>query len=200
MWTPKRVLLLSAGMALFLAAYFVYAFFLGRLDGLPPLPQGLLAGPIGPDSPVFIGDSDIDKKLQQAFGTQCPQVKKRIKFEVRKKNLVITAGEASFKEPDGKVKLTDFSVALFKDHAESKFPEITTITSDFAFLTFEEPIRLMDMSKGKITDGEFLAAISSSSTTIALRRPMTIWKYWWTMSRCITKNAMPRSGPMDSSN
>ena len=67
----------------------------------------------------------------------------RIKLQVQKKGLVIAAAEASFKEPDGRVKLTDFSVALFKDYPDGKLrdsiPEINTIQSDTAFLSFDEP-------------------------------------------------------------
>ena len=39
MWTPKRVLLLVLGIVVFTSAYVVYAHFLGRVDGLPPLPE-----------------------------------------------------------------------------------------------------------------------------------------------------------------
>ena len=38
MWNSKRILLLGLGFALFLAGYVVYAYFLGGIDGLPPLP------------------------------------------------------------------------------------------------------------------------------------------------------------------
>src|SRR5262249_28805823 len=87
------------------------------------------------------------------------QCKMRIKLEVRKKGLVIAAAEASFKEPDGRVKLTDFSVAMFKDSPDAKFqggvPEINTIQSDYAFLTFDEPITSpMDMNRAHIIGGE----------------------------------------------
>src|SRR5882724_10286002 len=83
----------------------------------------------------------------------------RIKLEVRKKGVVIAAAEANFKEPDGRVKLIDFSVALFKDSADGKLrdsiPEINTIQSDSAFLSFDEPISSpMDMNKAHIVGGE----------------------------------------------
>jgi hypothetical protein len=38
MWTPKRILLLVLGFVTFWLAYGVYAYFLGGVDGLPPLP------------------------------------------------------------------------------------------------------------------------------------------------------------------
>ena len=39
MWNPKRATLLVAGFVLFVVCYFVYAYFLGGIDGLPPLPM-----------------------------------------------------------------------------------------------------------------------------------------------------------------
>jgi hypothetical protein len=39
MWTPKRLLLLVAGFGLFFGSYQIYVHFLGRYDGLPPLPE-----------------------------------------------------------------------------------------------------------------------------------------------------------------
>ena len=160
MWTPKRVLLLSAGIAIFLSGYAVYAFFLGGIDGLPPLQEGFLPSPLGPVDLVKMGDnefSDIDKKLQLAFGQQCTQISRPFKFEITKKNLVVSAAEANFKEPDGRVKLTDFSVALFKPHPErrDRSPEITTVTSNTAYLTFDQKIESpTDMSKARIVGGE----------------------------------------------
>ncbi|HYV39575.1 MAG TPA: hypothetical protein VE988_28060, partial [Gemmataceae bacterium] len=154
MWTPKRILLLSGGLALFIAGYTVYAFFLGGIDGLSPLPEAYgraIGDPIIPPS----ADSDVDRKLQLAFGQQCPQMKQPYKFEDRKKGMVVAAAEASFKEPDGRVKLTDFSVAIYKDHTDGSFPEINTITSNHAFLEFDVKIKdPTDMSKGKIIAGE----------------------------------------------
>ena len=43
MWTPRRVLLLIFGVAVFGLAFGVYSRFLGWIDGLPPLPGELLA-------------------------------------------------------------------------------------------------------------------------------------------------------------
>src|SRR5207244_8329377 len=95
-WTPKRVLLLGTGAAVFLVGYITYAFFLGGIDGLARLPEALEAGtPIPPPAGSDNSDSDIDKKLRLAFGKECRQCKMRIKLEVRKKGLVIAAAEAS---------------------------------------------------------------------------------------------------------
>ena len=45
-WTPKRVLLVLAGFALFFTTYQVYAnvLGLGGIDGLTPLPEAQRAG------------------------------------------------------------------------------------------------------------------------------------------------------------
>ena len=43
MWTPRRVVLLLGGVLLFAGAYGFYAHCLGWLDGLPQLPERLLA-------------------------------------------------------------------------------------------------------------------------------------------------------------
>ena len=40
MWTPKRILLMTLGLVLFLASYLCYTSYLGGVDGLPPLPEG----------------------------------------------------------------------------------------------------------------------------------------------------------------
>jgi hypothetical protein len=156
MWTPKRVLLLGLGALVFLVGYGIYAFFLGAIDGMPPLPEDFFPGPLR-----FIEStpqsSDVDEKLIKAFGPKCPQLSKRIKFEVRKKHLAIAASEISTSESDGRVKLTDFACAMFKENMENKesWPEITTVTSDFAFLTFDQPItNALDMNKAKLIGGE----------------------------------------------
>jgi hypothetical protein len=146
--------LLGVGIAFFLVGYGVYAFFLGGIDGLAPLPDDYQIGDVGPLPPAP-PDEEIDRKLQMAFGPQCPQIKKTIKFEVRKKGMVIAATQAYFNEPDGRVKLIDLSLALFKDKFGAKIPEINTLQSDVAWLTFDQPIRSpTDTSKAKIVGAE----------------------------------------------
>ena len=39
MWTPKRILILVGGLIFFLIGFAVYTYFLGAIDGLPPLPD-----------------------------------------------------------------------------------------------------------------------------------------------------------------
>ena len=52
MWTPKRVLLLASGFAMFFAAYAVYAQALGGIDGLPALPERYFQRPPGDGPPA----------------------------------------------------------------------------------------------------------------------------------------------------
>src|SRR5437016_4744810 len=142
-WTPKRVLLLAIGFALFSAAYLVYAHFLGGINGLPPLPESY--------GPIKNGDADrrilkepreneADQKLRIAFGPDCDEVKNRnIKVELQSRGMVLAAQEIKFL--DGRVKLTPFSLAIFgKDGDANKFPEINTVQCKEATLTFDKPV------------------------------------------------------------
>jgi lipopolysaccharide export system protein LptA len=157
-WTPKRILLLAVGFALFSAAYLVYAHFLGGINGLPPLPDDY--GPIvdGPQR-VVPGEreNEADRKLGIAFGPDCDEVKNRnIKVELQSRGMVLATQAIKFE--DGKVKFVPFSLAVFgKDRDGATFPEITTIQSREARLTFDKPVNNiaeMGSTVRKITAGE----------------------------------------------
>jgi hypothetical protein len=60
-WTPRRVLMLIKGVILCLVGYAVYAFCLGSIDGLPPLPPEFLPIP-GPDEPRALTDRERTAK------------------------------------------------------------------------------------------------------------------------------------------
>jgi hypothetical protein len=140
-WTPKRVLLLSLGFAVFFAAYLVYASFLGGINGLPPLPLECLpsadAEPVNPPPPR---KNQVDQKLRMAFGEDCRELKRAIKLEVRAHGIVLTADQFVI-EKDGRVLLKPFSIALFgKSVGPDGTPEINTIRSDEAYLTFDRPV------------------------------------------------------------
>ncbi len=160
MWTPKRILLLVLGFTLFLGCYIVYAVFLGGIDGLPPLPPGYAYTDDPPPLPPRPAESEVDRKLRLAFGQECHQVHKPYRLENRKKRLVL-AFETFNTEPDGRLKLTPFSVAMFAEpRKDQPLPEINTIESDFAYLTFDQPVaNLTEISSRKIVAGELVGKI-----------------------------------------
>ena len=154
MWTPKRVILLVAGIAVFLTGFEVYAYFLGGIDGLPPLPAFYQPAP---GSPVRVAEppreSETDRKIRQAWGTDCEEVHRPIKLDVRSKNMVLATNDVKIdEEHDGRVKLIGFSLAVFgKNAGDAAFPEINTIKSGVAYLTFDQPVNSpMEMTNRKI--------------------------------------------------
>jgi hypothetical protein len=173
MWTPKRVLLLVASLAVFLTGYEVYAHFLGGIDGLPPLPAAYVADPLRPhiDLPPQ-KESDADRKLRQAFGSECDEVKRPIKLDVRSRRMVLATTQVKVDEPDGRVKLFDFSLALWGNNAgDVAYPEINTITSEFAYITFDRPVsNPMEMTNRKIIACELRGSLKKPITIINNRR------------------------------
>lgn len=162
MWNSKRILLLGLGFAIFLVGYCVYAYFLGGIDGLPPLRADLLPG-IGPGPGIDAlpqVDAEVDRKLAIAFGAGSADINRTIKLEVRKKGLVIASDQMTI-ESDGRVKLTPLRLALFREEkADCQFPEVNTISSDNAWLTFDQPIANMtDIGTRKIVGAELKGGI-----------------------------------------
>jgi hypothetical protein len=170
-WTPKRVLLLVSGFVLLLAAYWAYAHFLGGIDGLPALPEEYepYVGPANESGPPPASTNSADDKLRQAFGEECPELNDPIRLEVRSKGMVLAArefrivkeGDPDWKEHAGQVCLPQVSLALFsKDTGDGKFPEINTVRSDIAYLTFDQPITSpAEMGKHKIVGGELIGNV-----------------------------------------
>jgi len=155
MWTPKRVLLLVAGIAVFLTGYEVYAYFLGGIDGLPPLPVVFLPVPPGAPHPPAPPprESDADRKLRQAFGAECAEATRPIKMDVRSRRMVLATNEVIIgDELDGRVRLNDFSLAIWGNNlGDAAYPEINTIKSDKALLTFDQPVtNPMEMTNRKL--------------------------------------------------
>jgi hypothetical protein len=156
-WTPKRILLLTAGFFLFFTTYAVYAHFLGGIDGLPALPREYWPSD---DPPVIepwdFHPGDADRKLIQAFGQDCVEVKERtIKLFIKDKGMVLATNEFGI-EADGRVKLKPFSIAIFgKDRDSFRFPEINTVRCKEAYLKFDRPITSpTEMGNRKIIGGE----------------------------------------------
>jgi hypothetical protein len=140
-WTPKRILILIATLTLFLTGFGVYAHFLGNIDGLPPLPPGYeWAGPsdlpqLPPPDP-----SDVDKKLAMSYGTDCEEIRRRIKLDLRSKGWCLAANDFET-TPDGRVELKPFSACIFpKQRGDGKFPEINTVQCEVAYLTLDRRV------------------------------------------------------------
>lgn len=155
MWTPKRILLLAGGFVLFVSAYLVYANFLGGIDGLPPLPEaywpGQVAGPLV--EPPYPLQNNAEKLLRQAFHDDERVLKCPFKLEVNARGLVLAFGHYQIR--DGGVELAPFYVAIFgKDKGDGKPPEVNTVKSKTAFITFDRPINnIYEMNNRKIVEG-----------------------------------------------
>lgn len=163
MWTPKRILLLFGGLTLFLIGFGVYAYFLGGIDGLQPLPQEYILSAEIVELPPPLDDlePEADRKLRLAFGNECPEINRTVKVDVKKKGLTF-ASEQFILQPDGRVCFKPCSLALFgKEHAKTGFPEINTVRSEAAYLTFDRPISsLADIGNRKIVGAELNGAIT----------------------------------------
>ncbi len=156
MWTHKRVVLLLIAFAGFVSAYVVYAQLLGlgAIDGLPPLPADF--GPCVYTDPLPPRPENVaDQRLRQAFGEECPELKRALKLEVRKRGAVVAADYFTILD-DGRVKVQPFSVAMFgKTQNPGQPPEINTIRSDVAYLTFDRPITSpMEINHCNLTGAE----------------------------------------------
>lgn len=142
MWTPKRILILIAGLVMFLSGYGVYAYFLGGIDGLPPLPKEYLPGEgtLRIDSNGKVRVLPIDQKLVWAFGPDCSELKRSIKLDLTSKGWGLAADQFD-PLPDGRVKLVPFSAFIMpKKQPLDKFPEINSLRCDEAYLTLDRPI------------------------------------------------------------
>ena len=144
-WTPKRVLILLSGMTLFLAGYFVYAYFLGGIDGLPVLPEIYVLTPgVAPDWFDPDGgnnEGETERKLKWAFGAESEEAKRPIKLDLRSRRLLLAAKEFTIVKEDGRVKLSLFSAALFGEQkGDGSFPEINIVQSEIAYLTLDQPV------------------------------------------------------------
>lgn len=148
MWTPKRVVLLVLGFAAFLAAYLVYGWRLGSIDGLPPLPEAYWP-PECEDNPrpMVLPPrlSSVDQKLRQAFGQGVPELDRPIKIEFRARNMLLAAGqcliEAEGRAESRRVRLAPVSIALFsKDRGDGRPAEINTVRGQLAILTLDRPV------------------------------------------------------------
>jgi lipopolysaccharide export system protein LptA len=174
-WTPKRILLLALTVTLFFAGYLCYGRYLGGVDGLPPLPQAYWrpANPNGRVKPGVRspkGPAALVRKLEEAFGKDCPEIRHTIKIEVQSRGLILIAENFEFVE--GRVKLVTPSVAIYgKARGEDGTPEINTVRGKVAYLTFERPIQtLADMGKYRIIAGQIAGNVRIVNNRRTLNR------------------------------
>jgi hypothetical protein len=140
---------------MFLSGYGVYAYFLGGIDGLPPLPPEFCERGELRDLPVEPPENAIDGKLRLAFGNDCKELKMMIKLDLRRKGWGLAADQFD-PEPDGRIKLTPFSAFIMgKRKGEDNIPEIHTVRCDEAYLTLDKPINNMaELGSRKIVEVE----------------------------------------------
>ena len=159
MWTPRRILLLACCFVSFFTMYLGYAYTeVGRIDGLPPLPEAFWPNP-NPDLERPVVDSKqtasrLDLRLKEAFGADCKEQKWPIRLEDHRRNMLIAAEQ--FQVRDGKVYLTPLSIALYgKKKGEGIPVEINTIRATVAVLTFDRPVSsFSEISTRKIAEAE----------------------------------------------
>lgn len=157
MWTPKRILLLIAGFLFFFTCYQVYSFFLGRYDGLAPLPAEYRPNanqPIAAPLANASGQNSALTGLKEAFGEKCEEINRSI-FEWRNQGIIIAYDQRKLL-PNGRLLLSKVSVAIFSQNQdEQKGREINTIRGDEAEIEFERPIyKPSDVSRNKPIAGE----------------------------------------------
>ncbi|MBO0699515.1 MAG: hypothetical protein J2P46_14055, partial [Zavarzinella sp.] len=164
MWTPRRIFLGLVGLLAVAASYFGYARFLGTFDGLPPLPErfqntGRTLQPISYPR----GGTSLERKLELAFGLNCPELHYAIKTEAHEKGVILAAINFEIipagKERAGWLKLWPLSLAAFgKKIGEDGTPEINTLYADLAYIQFDKPVKaLTDLSGRKIVAAELHA-------------------------------------------
>jgi lipopolysaccharide export system protein LptA len=155
-WTPRRVLLLAAGVVVFIAAYVTYAQALGGIDGLPALPDRYRPRDPGPQTITPPHTTPIEERLQQAFGRDCPELKMPIKIE-SPRGIVVASRDYRF-SPDGReMWLKPISMAIFSKAVGKAYPEINTIRGETATLIFDQPISSpLDMARRHIVGAVLL--------------------------------------------
>ncbi len=139
MWTPKRILILLGGMLIFLIGFGVYSFFLGAIDGLPPLPSEY-HWTDGSAATMHPGPDRRDIKLKESFGLECKEIYWSIKADLPKKGWGFAAQKFEILT-DGRVKLSPFSAYVYSKARPKERSEINTVRCDEAILTLDRPVR-----------------------------------------------------------
>ncbi|MFO0879540.1 MAG: LptA/OstA family protein [Gemmataceae bacterium] len=172
MWTPKRIVILSACFVAFFMVYLGYAYTsVGRIDGLPPLPEVYWPDQDRVELPAQIHRSDkLTQKLKLAFGANAKELKWAIRLDISSRGMVLAAEQ--FEVRDGRVCLTPLSVAIVgKEKNDGQPPEIHTIRGDIAYLKFDRPVtNFSEITSRKIHEAELSGRIEVASNRRRLQR------------------------------
>jgi lipopolysaccharide export system protein LptA len=167
-WTPKRLALMLVIFVGLVSAYGVYGHFLGGIDGLTPLPEDFWP-PEGAVEPIMVAaahSNKAERMLEQAFSKDCDELSRINKLEIPSRHMVLAVDrfEPVHDDPQGKrngqVLLEPFSVATFGKETAGAYPEINTIKSKQAYLTFDHPISsISEIGKAKIVGAELIGDV-----------------------------------------
>ncbi len=160
MWTPRRILLYTLCLFGFSLSYLGYsATSVGRMDGLPPLPEAYW--PEKGDPGIFhpVTRAPITEKIKQAFGPKCEELKRPIRLDMSSRNMVLCADE--FRVAKGRVVLTPISIAVF-GKARGDLPvEINTLSGMVCWLTFDRPVSsFSEIGSRKLVEAEIQGKIN----------------------------------------
>src|SRR5438067_8079035 len=159
--SPRRMLLLLAGVLAFGVVYTVYARALGWLDGLPQLPAAMLNHRKGDFIPPPRLVSPTVERLKEAFGDTCREqddqaYPTKLEFRNGESSIVLASGTPPF-TGEKRVTLSPFSLAVFGKprpallRQPGEVTEISTFHADKAVLEFDTPINgIGDMNKAKL--------------------------------------------------
>jgi lipopolysaccharide export system protein LptA len=178
MWTPKRIIMLSGCFLAFFVFYLSYAYTaLGRMDGLPPLPEAYW-----PNTPLDLnppggnhGENQLTRKIKRAFGAKCKELNRPIRLDIASRNMVLCAEQFELK--DGRVSLAEPSLAMFgKDKKDGLAVEINTLSGRTAMLTFDRPVHnFSEINNRKITEAEIVGNIEIRSNRRRAERDQDLY-------------------------
>ncbi len=172
MWTPKRILLVSACFLAFFTAYLAYSFtYIGRIDGLPPLPEIYQFESSAELPPARKPRSDkLTEKLRQAFGPNAKELNWAIRIDIHSRDMLVCAEQ--FEVIEGRVCLTPLSIAILGKEKNDGLPrEIHTIRGDLAYLEFDRKVtNFSEIASRKITRAELSGRIEVVSNRRRLER------------------------------
>jgi hypothetical protein len=162
MWTPRRVVLLLAGVLFFGGSYAGYARLLGWLDGLPQLPEKFQRQAAPGLLPPERATSPTVERLKEAFGPDCPEQSDqnyptKLEFRNGESSVVLAAGAAPLIPNSNRMTLAPFSLAVFGKplpphlRQPGEVVEISTFHADKAILEFDRPINNPnDMNRARL--------------------------------------------------